>query len=191
MKEIYNVLSVKENCRSYLGNKLFLHKLIHPSHPLFERSRFVIYEFWNYTSFIFSPIFVPLFESGLMTDIENKIPCSGNRSVALGREMVVLYRKLGIVVSQKNGLVSYAGRAKGFSAYPDLKKFIFIITKNIFILKLEFFLPNFHSRSGKKWAIHPSTVSHLRRDELLSTTAASVTAIEVVHASRLKQVCNQ
>lgn len=63
--------------------------------------------------------------------------------------MVVLYGKLGIIVSQK-GLVSYAGRAKEFSAYRNFQKLIFMITKKIFILKVAFFLPNFHSRNIKK-----------------------------------------
>lgn len=82
---------------------------------------------------------VPWFESGLVTDTENQVnPGSGNPSVGLGREMVFLYGKSGIVLSQ-NTLVSRAGRAQGFSAYPDFQKLIFIITKkNSFILKLEF-----------------------------------------------------
>lgn len=105
------------------------------------------------------------------------------------REMVVLYGKLGIVVCQKR-LVSYAGRAKEFSANHNFQKLIFMITKKIFILKLAFFLPNFHSRNIKKWGIHPSTVSHLRRDELLSMIAASVMATELVHMTRLEQMCH-
>lgn len=93
---------------------------------------------------------VPWFESGLVTDIENPIPQSGNFSAVLEREMVVLYREPAIVISKKNGAVSCAGRAKGFFAYPDFQKLIFIIKSNIFILQLEFFLPNFQSNNGKK-----------------------------------------
>lgn len=78
-----------------------------------------------------------------------------------------------------------------FPAYPDFQKFIFIITKNSFIVKPEFFVLNFHSRNGKKWALGPSPVSHFRRDELLSVIAASVKATEVVHTTRLKQMNNE
>lgn len=81
----------------------------------------------------------------MVTDTENQIPQSGNPSAGLGREMVVLYRKLGTFVSQ-NRSFSYTGRVKGFSAYPDSQKFISVITKNIFILKLA----NFHSSNEKE-----------------------------------------